>query len=117
MTIGRHLAVGHHRAGAREHHRRTGQRHAGLSAFPPGAMALRPVAGEADGEAGTAGDQLHLPQRHALGEQILFAEGVEHHIAHRRIVDCRQRGGDRLRPPGDNRPGNQRGFSAPLALN
>lgn len=80
-------------------------------------MALRPVAGEADGEAGTAGDQLHLPQRHALGEQILFAEGVEHHIAHRRIVDCRQRGGDRLRPPGDNRPGNQRGFSAPLALN
>ncbi len=44
-------------------------------------MALRPVAGEADGEAGTAGDQLHLPQRHALGEQILFAEGVEHHSA------------------------------------
>ena len=31
--------------------------------------------------------------------------------------DGGQRGGDRLRPPGDNRPGNQRGFSAPLALN
>ncbi|KMK28312.1 membrane protein, partial [Klebsiella michiganensis] len=32
-------------------------------------VALRPVAGEADGEAGTAGDQLHLPQRHgARGE-------------------------------------------------
>ncbi len=79
-------------------------------------MALRPVAGEADGEAGTAGDQLHLPQRHALGEQILFTEGVEHHIVHRRIVDCRQRGGDRLRPWRQSARQSARLFRA-LALN
>ena len=79
-------------------------------------MALRPVAGEADGETRAAGDQLHLPQRRPLGQQMLFTKRIEHHIAHRRIADGRQRGSDRFRPLIDNRPGYQRRFTAALAF-
>lgn len=80
-------------------------------------MALCPVTDEVDSRTGTAGNQLHFSQRYALSEQILFTEGVEYHTTHRQIADCRQRGGDRFRPSGDNRSSNQRGFFIPLALN
>ena len=55
------------------------------------------------------GDQLHLPQRHAQVSRSCSLRASEHPIAHRRIVDCRQRGGDR----GDNRRAISAAFPRP----
>jgi hypothetical protein len=80
LAIAGHLTVGHLGAGARQHR---GAGASGPARFAGTLQIAAPkLAGQADGEAGSAGHQGHVEGCGGDVQQVLLGQGVDHGVAH-----------------------------------
>ncbi|MOA33067.1 hypothetical protein D3C78_1543270 [compost metagenome] len=80
LTVTCHLLISHSGTGTGQHHGFCSlRRSCGLWAALP---RLRPLACQANRQAGATGHQLHIFQRRTLGQQMLFIQRIEHGVTH-----------------------------------